>query len=372
MAFEAKKAEKSKVRDIMYNSIQVPAIWESKKEDIWEFDDTAGSLRQIIFRTTHTQEYLREIDARILFELVAYVKDSEDESKITEMSCGWSELSLDDIQGKSNGRALNIQGGSPFAQMEISNNEIRSKRTGLSAVQKAFTGVQKRVVVDILPFALLKDEKHHLSLMPATCLLHGSLLTFLSGFMNYKATKLLGEQGTFMRPTGDVVLNSFPRIYDNPDIIEDVSYYWNDYIAPEIKKSGYLNCDFIMEKTAYVCKRVYPILYSDEFKNIEFINTTKSGAGLKNSQGEDLVAARKKLVNSALKFGSTVRGKEVIENPSDLTSYKPFSIRELDVQVWDISRSKQEHIMSQFHEANCYCQGNGDHDHEHDPSNEQF
>jgi hypothetical protein len=50
------------------------------------------------------------------------------------MSCGWCELPLDALKSKTNGRSLNILGGSPFAEMDIKEEDIRAKRTGLSAV----------------------------------------------------------------------------------------------------------------------------------------------------------------------------------------------------------------------------------------------
>ena len=57
--------------------------------------------------------------------------------------------------------------------------------------------------------------------MPSTCLVHKNLLYFTSGFINYKAKKILTEQelGKFKKPSGDPILSSFPNIYDNPDIM---------------------------------------------------------------------------------------------------------------------------------------------------------
>ena len=48
--------------------------------------------------------------------------------------------------------------------------------------------------------------------------------------MNYKADKLLKEltSGKFTKPSGDVVMSSFSKVYDNPDIIEELVLAWDE------------------------------------------------------------------------------------------------------------------------------------------------
>lgn len=218
----------------------------------------------------------------------------------------------------------------------------------MAAVQKAFVGVQKRIIIDITPSNILKPEiKTHLNLMPSTCFVHQSLIYFVSGFMNYKADKLLKElnAGSFKKPGGDVVLSSFPKIYDNPDIVEELTKAWSEIAMPEIYKAGLSNCDFMIEKTVLFCQKLYPILFSEEFMGIEHTGTTKSGAGYKNSNQDDLAEARRILVSSALRVGDKAAKKEN-KNPNELTTYKPFSIRELEFDVWDCTRSKRDKFIN--------------------------
>ena len=193
--------------------------------------------------------------------------------------------------------------------------------------------------------------------MPSTCFVHQSLLYFVSGFMNYKAEKLLKEmQGNvFRKPGGDVVISVFPKIYDNPDIVEELSKVWYEYAMPEIKKAGELNCDFIMEKTVSFCQKMYPILFSEEFMSIEHTGTTKSGAGYKNSNQEPLDEFRRNLVYSALTQGEKKKAaNRKTEPPNEMTTYKPFSIRELEYDVWDCTRSKRDKFINSIKQ--------GDHD----------
>ena len=104
-------------RNIVHNSIQVPADWTKDKEDMWSFEKSDSSLSNILFRTTDYDQ-IEVQEGRILFELVVYVRGTED-SNITEMSCGWCELPLDALKSKQSGRSLNIMGGSPFAVEDI-------------------------------------------------------------------------------------------------------------------------------------------------------------------------------------------------------------------------------------------------------------
>jgi hypothetical protein len=126
--------------------------------------------------------------------------------------------------------------------------------------------------------------------MPSTCFVHSNLLFFVSGFMNYKAQRLLKEMesGKFSKPSGDVVITSFPRIYDNPDIVEELVTYWVNRAVPEITKANELGIDLIIKKMEDFVKKIYPVLFSEEFMMTEHTNTAKSGVGLFNSNNEPL------------------------------------------------------------------------------------
>lgn len=266
-------------KEVVYNSVQAPATWTKSAEDIWSFDANDKSLRSIFFRTTKADGLDQGI-CRILFELVVYVKNRSD-NKVTEMCCGWCEIPYSDLN-KQMTHKLEIRGGSPKAEVQISNEDIRAERTGLNFVKKVISnGIQTRLSVEVRPLSKLDAaQKLHLELMPSTCLVHKSLLYFMSGFMNYKAQKLLREaskQG-FYKPAGDNVIASLPRIYDCPDIVEELSAIWTEDVTPLIEKAK-LNIDYIMTKSQEAISRIYPILYSVEFKGILNGNATSSAAG---------------------------------------------------------------------------------------------
>ena len=142
-------------RELIHNAVQIPADWAKSDEDIWRFDKTGKTLRDVLFRTT-APDGLSEGDVGIILELVVYVKAGDDASSATEMSCGWCELPLADLFGKKK-HVLDIKGGSPTAAVEIDAKDLRTNRSGLKALSKAFAGgvAKLALTVEIKPLSQL-------------------------------------------------------------------------------------------------------------------------------------------------------------------------------------------------------------------------
>jgi hypothetical protein len=87
--------------EFVYNSIQVPARWDSDNQDIWTFEES--QLSQVLFRTTK-QDRLDKGKTKIIFELVVHIKQGQQGANGTEpacmvMSCGWSPLTIKSLAG---------------------------------------------------------------------------------------------------------------------------------------------------------------------------------------------------------------------------------------------------------------------------------
>lgn len=178
---------------LINNAIQAPAIWEERNNDLWLLDDTLNPsqhLSTMLFRsTTNEGKQLVAQKAALVFELVILVQRGVDTA--TEMSCGWCELPIDELSTGMTHK-LPIKGGTPMALTTIKQGDDHVDRSGIRFISKLFVGVEKCLEVEVTPFAKLPDNfKYHLNLMPSTCLLYTTLLHFMSGFMNYKADKLL-------------------------------------------------------------------------------------------------------------------------------------------------------------------------------------
>jgi hypothetical protein len=335
---------------LVHNTLQIPARWRKGAEDVWEFDGekVQSLLRSFVFRTTHKDDLDKGNNhERLLFELVVYVKQGRKQGPPTEMSCGWCELHLSDLV-KGGTQKLALQGGSPLNEEEICSQDVRTGRSGVKSLQKfaqMVTGgsVESRLEVKIEPYAKLKpDEKFHMDMLPSTCLLPKALLYFASGFMNYKAQVLLKEasSGAFRKPPGDAVLASFPKILDCPDILEDFTVAWAEDHQPTIDK-GKRVIDTIVTNTKDAVSRIYPLLHSEAFGPHET-------ASLDSAVGDqELLERRKELVLSAMRYGSPhVKGKGGYRNPHELTAFRPFTIQELEYEVWDTARATNENHLA--------------------------
>lgn len=108
--------------ELVGNAIQIPAIWKATAEDVWGFDKSNQSLRNILMRTTKP-DGLEESEvgdpARIILELVVYCQtgeatdDTQNMKNVKELCCGWCKFNVIELK-KNQTLKLDIQGGSPY------------------------------------------------------------------------------------------------------------------------------------------------------------------------------------------------------------------------------------------------------------------
>mmetsp|Transcript_27366 Transcript_27366/g.20514 ORF Transcript_27366/g.20514 Transcript_27366/m.20514 type:complete len:108 (+) Transcript_27366:68-391(+) len=85
------------------------------------------------------------------------------------------------------------------------------------------TRVASQLTIQVRPHSKFTEEtRFHLELLPSTCLVQKRLLYLVSGFRNYVGEKLLREAatGAFRHPEGDVVISTFPKVLNHPDICD--------------------------------------------------------------------------------------------------------------------------------------------------------
>ena len=253
----------------------------------------------------------------------------------------------DGVDGEVLARAVADASGLPFlAEVDIDQKEMRTNRSGIKFLKKVLSDkVENQLEVRVDPLAKLdRDTKLHLDLMPSTCLLHKSMLYFLSGFMNYKARELIQATagGRLRQPAGDHVIASFPRIMDCPDIWEELNAVWNEDIHPLIEGKRF-KCKDLAERVKETVSRLYPILHSDDFAPL---NECSNNSAVGNPT---LLQKRQKLIQSALRHGAIHKTKVKVDSaPYQLTSFKPFNVREIEYDVWDSSKGKQDRFIANF------------------------
>ncbi len=83
-------------KDFIGNSVQVGAAYEGElAEDVWKFaPERDNGLNPFIFRCANKDEICKK-NFFMIFELVIYVRSGD---KVVEVSCGWCQLELDNIE----------------------------------------------------------------------------------------------------------------------------------------------------------------------------------------------------------------------------------------------------------------------------------
>jgi len=122
----------------------------------------------------------------------------------------------------------------------------------MKVIQSKQGKIESRLTVNVRPFTKFTEEtKFHMSMLPSTCLINKRLLYFVSGFRNYLGDKLLkqSEMGLFTKPEGDIVISSFPKILDNPDICEQLISIWADDVWSVLGARQKMNITHLVNKT---------------------------------------------------------------------------------------------------------------------------
>lgn len=179
-------------------------------------------------------------------------------------------------------------------------------------------------MISIKPLTSVEPEtKLHLDLMPSTCVLPKRMLYLLSGYRNYAAEKLLAQTqvGILKKPSGDLMLSCFPKLYDCPDMQELIQQVWHEDHFSHLNSQQKRSVEQMMAKAQEFVTKLYPVLYAVDF-NYSSANPTESvcGDALKYQ-------ARQMLVKNALRPG--------VKKPAEAMTFKPFNIRELQYEVWD-------------------------------------
>lgn len=116
----------------------------------------------------------------------------------------------------------------------IKDGDIHTKRTGINYIAKVVgSKITTQLTVSVRPHTKFTDEtKFHLNMLPSTCFIQKRLLYFVSGFRNYLGDKLLKESQfsneSLKHPEGDVIISSFYKIVDSPDICEQLVRIWSE------------------------------------------------------------------------------------------------------------------------------------------------
>lgn len=116
--------------------------------------------------------------------------------------------------------------------INIADDDVRTKRSGMKGLIKMFnSNIKSTLIVTIQPHSKIDDASRvHMDFLPSTCVIPKKLVSFVSGYRNYAAEILKPNSsgGSMKKPSGDVVMSTFPKIMDCPDVLEKLVLCWTE------------------------------------------------------------------------------------------------------------------------------------------------
>jgi hypothetical protein len=170
-----------------------------------------------------------------------------------------------------------------------------------------------------------QQDRQLAELLPSTCLVNKSLISFIAAYRDYAANKLHVAQFIQKIPEGDVLLSCFARIMDTPEIAEALTTVWKEEVLDKHKSKEPKAAMVEYKKEAEnFARKLWSVLYATEI-NPDYLATVKD----KN------LDHLKELALSTLRYRPDNKSAKP---PQEMYSYKPFNIRELEFDVFDGSQ----------------------------------
>ena len=136
--------------------------------------------------------------------------------------------------------------------------------------------------------------------MPDICLFNKRMIIFLVGFRNYLGEEKFSDTNSgesVALPNSNLILVTFPKIMDNPDVLEAFLTFWNNVIVKKMKDKDKYNITKLLELTESYVSKLYPVVYNTTFDLSEHNIVKAAECFLHNP---DLKSIRRTMVMNAL------------------------------------------------------------------------
>ena len=333
-----------KTKKFIANSSWARATVNSSSLDKWIFNSWSTVGQNPFIFSCNDENFVNDDDCAIIFEFVIFWKMGD---IFKDVSCGFSTLSMKEFKDKNSRKTtftIEIKGGSPDSPIQIDSSGANQN---LSFFKKISRGnIIPRLKFKIRYLNSFSDEgKFNIAMLPKIWIINKKLLHFFSGYRNYLAQKLCKEtteNAGFVMPSANHVISAFPFIVDNPDVWEKFLIEWHNNVSKKIPKSSKKNVQYLIDKVEIYISRMYLIKYSDKFGLVE-------GREYESVSGEEeKMKAREDLISYALKTDMPGISYKPPVKLEAMTTFKPFNIRELEVDFFDNREARIEYYQEEL------------------------
>lgn len=103
------------------------------------------------------------------------------------------------------------------------------------------------------------------------------------------------------KPPGDIIISTFPKLLDNPDICECMALCWKEDVTSKFSSSNSRNINVITDQMKDFVSRLYPIMYTTDIRNF----MRKYGDTSSICYDADMLKTIQKLAKAALRYKSS-------------------------------------------------------------------
>ena len=323
------------------NAISIDCIYKKEYQDRWYFEDSDTKYNNnIIIR--YNEPDILNID--VVFEFVLVIQKRVEQTLYTvETSCGWCKIPMKDLQ-LPRSQKLPIKGGSPLSVGEISQLDIRKKRTGfIPKLATLFEGqINSECPIRVKTFnELNSEEKKYINYLPGLIVCHAAAMNMISIYRQELGEYILNHKDYLVKciKDEDYLANMFCKIADVPDAFRVMNEVWKEIIIDGSNSSQKNDELFMRRNFETFVKKINNILYAEKFKYNALDPTELPRGDIKLMQDRDI------LLNSALRADQNERFNKLDYKLEDY-SFKPFTMDEINGQKGNSILEKIDEIIT--------------------------
>lgn len=144
------------------------------------------------------------------------------------------------------------------------------------------------------------------------------------------------------------MLSCFPKLVDNIDILEVLVQVWAEDVLGTMSAAHKKSIQMPINKAKEIIHKIYPVLFADEFQLGESNHMESAIFSFDEANPNNRYSVRKSLLLSALREGVQPKGKQAVAKKpiEEMTTFKPFNVRETRWDVWDVKEAKAEQFLN--------------------------
>ncbi|KAL4486335.1 hypothetical protein ABPG72_007121 [Tetrahymena utriculariae] len=222
-------------RQYLGNTCRVESFWNPNNEDIWEFDKQQFGDQTLLVRFAGYDKN-KHTNLNICIELVMNYLPKKSNSKC-DLEISVSHVIIPFSNLVRNGEySFQLNGGEPTKPANIKPEDIRAKRSGVSAFIKTFKKIESQIKININTNITNKSQLNDLAIMPDMILMRRSNLPYFAIYREYFGFRSICKKEIDINLACDHIFKTFSKVVDCPDTVNFIGDFWRNEVIVKIQK----------------------------------------------------------------------------------------------------------------------------------------